>query len=129
MLVTSSIKQVTAINILSTANIKQSTAIILFVTELNNLLTVTIKLATEFILFLTDKIKQSTEFKNIETVNNNLQTSTSNDRKEDKKAAYNMVYIQLLLMVFSRKFRLNPKVKTYLQSTGTIHATKYIPNR
>jgi len=114
MLATTSIKQATKTNILLTLFTNITTAIILFVTEINILLTGIIKLATEFILFLTENIKRSTEFNIIETANNNLQTSIPNVRKEDRKAAYNMVYIQLLLMAFSRKFRINTKVMAYL---------------
>lgn len=129
MLATLSIKQLTAINIFLTFILKQATVIILFVTELNNSLTAIIKLITEYTLFLTEKIKFTTEINNIESANKNIRTSTPNERKEDRKAAYNMVYIQLLLMAFLRKFRFNSKVSAYLKSTGITHATKYIPNR
>ena len=129
MLETSSINQATARNILTIAIVKQATAITLLPTEFNNFRTATIKRVTEFIIFLTEKIKLATEFNIIATADNNSQTSTLNERKEYRKAAYNMVYIQLLLMVFSRKFRLNPKISAYLQGIGIIHATKYIPKR
>lgn len=129
MLVTSNVKQTTATNIFLTATVKQSSVIILLPTEFNNFRTAIIKRVTEFMIFLTEKIKFATEFNIIETAYNNSQTSIIKNRKEDRKAAYNMVYIQLLLMVFSRKFRLNPKISANLQSIGIIHATAYIPKR
>jgi len=119
----------TTTNISLTAIVKQITAIILLPTEFNYFRTAIIKRATEFIIFLTENIKLATEFNIIETAYNNSQTSILKNRKEDRKAAYNMVYIQLLLMAFLRKFRTNPKDNAYLQSIGIIHATKYIPNR
>ncbi|QTE21832.1 hypothetical protein [Polaribacter cellanae] len=129
MFATSIINQVAVTNIFTTAIVKQAPAIILFVTDFKKLLTANIKLTTAFILLPTEKIKLQTEFKTFQTTDNNLQTSTPNERKEYRKAAYNMVYIQLLLMAFSRTFRVNPKVMAYLQSTGINHATKYIPIR